>query len=526
MNYLPLMTEEEVQYICSVIPKNDTIIYFQHNPKEFAKICPGFRARSISRFNISKLLFRYHNRSFISFFIENQIRDWLSQIEDHVEKCIENGDSIDLAYINTLPFSFFADNVALYFKLIGEEPTEEYIAILVSAVRVVKKVIEEQDKLKATLKSKEVDVNQLKLDLNSSILELKNTEVKLKKSLAEIKALKRTIAELGKLKTDVLNSEEVITTLRTKVQQQEETIQGLRAELSISKDNRKQLEAQINAELENQHAEKFAKQKAAQSMCPKNMDEFKDYLGYNLENIGLSTASEYYSLLKEYLSYILFQGIPILINRNVGITLMKCVANTIIGTPDVNILVFKNDISEQEIDEFLSSGKRIVCLDNFIGNYNETKLLPLFDNHKNKIIFLTIAYDRTLSFVPDEFLKYCSYLNLNRIGALTRKVELTEDPSTIEEIEAVSQRIKTDLRYSSLLREILGEFSVSQNLIEHKCAYITNEQDLCGALAFDILPYCIDVMQISPYNTSERLIKYVGRSGRCKYKNLFKGWFV
>ena len=40
MNYLPLMTEEEVQYICSVIPKNDTIIYFQHNPKEFAKICP------------------------------------------------------------------------------------------------------------------------------------------------------------------------------------------------------------------------------------------------------------------------------------------------------------------------------------------------------------------------------------------------------------------------------------------------------------------------------------------------------
>ncbi|MPN07836.1 hypothetical protein SDC9_155108 [bioreactor metagenome] len=169
---------------------------------------------------------------------------------------------------------------------------------------------------------------------------------------------------------------------------------------------------------------------------------------------------------------------------------------------------------------------RVVCLDNFIGNFNETELLPLFDKHRNKIIFLTVAYDRTLHFIPDEFLKYCHYLNLNRIEALSINAELTEDPSTVEEIEGVSQRVNPDSRYSLLLSEILSEFGIGQSLVVYKSAYISNEQDLCRTLVFDILPYCIDVLQVAPYNASERFIKYAGDAGRCPYKNLIKGWFA
>ncbi len=139
---------------------------------------------------------------------------------------------------------------------------------------------------------------------------------------------------------------------------------------------------------------------------------------------------------------------------------------------------------------------------------------------------MTIAYDRTLYFVPNEFLRYCHYLNLNRIHAMLVDVELTEDPSIIDEIETVTPEVYSDSRYSPLLREILGEFGVRQSLVEYKCAYISNEQDLCRTLAFDVLPYCIDVLQIAPYNTSERFVKYAGDSGRCSYKNLFKGWFA
>lgn len=527
MKYLPVLTEEEVRYICSVVPQKDTVIYFKNNPKEYAKICPGFRANSIiTHIDISKLLFKHRNRGFVSFFIEKHIRDWLTQIQENMEKCIENGESKDLAYIHTLPFCFFSGNVALYFKLIGEEHPEEFIAILASSVTVINKVTEEQDKLQATLKSKESDLNQLQLELNSNSIKLKNIVGKYKKSLVETQTLKCTIAELERLKTAIQNSEEVITTLNSKIQEQKETIQGLRAELSVTKDIRKQLEAQIRSELENQQYEKFAKQEETQKpMRPIDMDEFKDYLGYNLENIGLRTDSEYYSLLKEHLSCILFQGIPILINRGVGMTLMKCISNALVGTTNVKILVFKNDISEQLIDEFLSSDERIVCLDNFIGNFNETKLLPIFDKHKNKVIFLTVAYDRTLCFVPDGFLKYCHYLNLNRIGAFSINAELTEDPSTVEEIEVITQMVIPNSRYSLMLREVLMELSIRQSLVVHKCAFISNEQDLCCSLAFDVLPYCIDVLQIAPYRTSEHLNKYAGDSGKCLYKNLLKRWF-
>lgn len=527
MSYLPLLTEDEARYICSVIPQKDTIAYFQHNPKEFAKICPGFRASAITRLDVGNLLYRHRDRGFVSFFIEEHISDWLSQIQEHVARCIEDGDNKDLAYIHTLPFCFFAGNVALYFKLIEDEHSDEYIAILSSAVKAIKETTDEQEKLQATLRSKENDVKRLQLELNSTISDFKNAEAKLKERLIEVKALKRAITDLEKLKTDVQNGEDIITALRTKIQEQERTTQELRAELYAVKDNYQQFEVQVRAEIEKEQTTKAAKREMNQKpICPKDMEEFKDYLGYNLENIGVPIDSEYYFLLKEHLSSILFQGIPILINRGVGITLMKCIANALIGTSNVKALTFKNGLSIQVIDDFLSADGRVVCLDNFIGNFNETELIPLFNKYRNKIIFLTVAYDRTLYFVPEEFLKYCHYLNLNRIEALSFNAELTEDPSTVEEIEGVSQRGNPDSRYSLLLREMLGEFEVGQSLAVYKSDYISNEQDLCRALAFDVLPYCIDVLQVAPYNASERLIKYAGDAGRCPYKNLFKGWFA
>ena len=49
--------------------------------------------------------------------------------------------------------------------------------------------------------------------------------------------------------------------------------------------------------------------------------------------------------LKEHLSKILFQGIPILVNRATGINIMRCVANTLIGQSTINTLVYNDEIS-------------------------------------------------------------------------------------------------------------------------------------------------------------------------------------
>ena len=49
MKYLPSMTENEIRYVCSVIPLQDSVRYFKHNPKDFAKVMPVIRATSLKR---------------------------------------------------------------------------------------------------------------------------------------------------------------------------------------------------------------------------------------------------------------------------------------------------------------------------------------------------------------------------------------------------------------------------------------------------------------------------------------------
>ncbi|TCL62317.1 hypothetical protein EDC14_102661 [Hydrogenispora ethanolica] len=526
MNYLSQLIKDELRYICLVVPYQDTIAYFSKNPKQFVKIRPGFRVKAISKDMASELLFDFSSKPFISYFIEKHISDWLSQIKKHYNNRIEAGDSKDVAFLNTLPFCFFAENVGLYFKLINEEYSEEYIALMGAAIKSIKEVTDERDRLSKELKTRDSDIRNLHTELNSAKLELDRTRTESNKRLSEIDAFKIKLAGLQGLRIAASKDKQKIDSLENEIITYEETIKELRIELDERKVSSSQLEEQIRKELERLQTAKVNEQQSIKApKCPSDINEFKDYLGYNLENIGVPDVT-YYALLKEHLSKILFQGIPILVNRSTGINVMNCVANALIGRPTINTLVFNKDISAEEVNRFLSLDGRIVCLDNFLGNFNETELLPLFEKHRDKIVFLTVAYDRTIHYISKEFLRYCHYLNVNRIKALTVNVALTEDPSTIVEVDFDPQWASAENRYSKLLREVLRELEFPQSLIEQKCAAVFDEQDLCRLLAFDVLPYCIDVLQIAPYTASERLLKYAGDTGRCSHKELFKEWFA
>lgn len=394
MNYLPLLTEDEIRYVCSVIPRIRVSDYFRHNPKEFAKICPGFRPNAISRLNVADLLFRNRNNGFVSSFIEKNISIWLRQIQEYLDQCMEESNSKDVAYIQTLPQSFFAENVALYFKLIEEEHPEPYISLLSSAVMEAKKVLEEQEELKTEVASKDKDIERLQSELRSIAAALKNSKAKQSEHAAEIKSLKQAVVNADELNAVIRNKEENIAELTSEVQALKQTEKELKSELAEAQDNQRQLEAEIRAKLEKQQTENIKKQVAvSKPLRPLDMDEFKEYLGYNLKDIGASTPIDCFLLLKQHLCDILFQGMPIIINRGTGGSLMKCIANTLIGNTDVSALTYSKDISAQEIEAFLSADERVVCLDNFIGNYNETEMLALLEQHRSKIIFLTLAYD-------------------------------------------------------------------------------------------------------------------------------------
>jgi hypothetical protein len=521
------MTEDEVRYVCSIIPLQDSVGYFKQYPKEFAKIMPGFRATSLkTQEQVAGILFKGRNQRFVSSFLEKHISRWLDEISDAISEEINDGNSREIALLQTLSHCFFIDNIELYFKLTGAEYSEEFIAILSASIRLIKDSYVELECTKSLLDAKTSVFDRKESELERVQSELDKNIIKLNERFAEIKALKSNIDDFEKMKTIINAHEQTIEKLEKTVQQRDEYIQKLKSYLSEANDKQLQLEEKIR-EIENRWASNYMTQETTRKpKCPKKIDDFKEFLGYNLENIGVSANEDYYRLLKDYLSEILFQGKPVIISRSVVFSLIKCISNTLVKTQSVSILTFTSDITEETIDVFLSQDKRIICLDNFIGNYNETILLSICDRHKDKIIFLSVAYDRTLCYVPIELMKYCHYLNLNRISAFTDNKVLTEDPSIVDEVEISDLTVTPNPKWAPFLQEMLDALGIQGALSAHKSSLVADESSLCRILAFDVLPYCVDVLKIAPFTLSERLVKYAGESGRCPYKNLLRRWFA
>jgi len=498
------------------------------NHKEFVKIRPGFRMNkaSLAKLDISNLLFRYRNRGFIEFFIDKIVGDWLDQIREHYNKCLDDGDSTEIALVNTLPFCFFADNIKLYFKLIHEEHSDEALLLLEASVKKLKENGEKIESQEKELESKEANENELRGMIEANRISAEDMRQRLAQVEGNIKNLRNKDKEINVLKLEIEKKTNEIERMREENDDQRKTIHELKLELTNTANSIQLLEEQIRADVALQNEEnKRMLIMASNPKRPVDIDDFVDHLQYNFESLGISPRETYLSLLKTHLSCILFEGMPIAINRLSGLPLMRCVSNSIIGSPDVETLCFRDGLSIKEIEDFMFSAGRILCLDNFIGNFNETALIPLFDSHKGQIVFLTYSYDRMLNYMSGEFLKYVQHLNLNRIKAFNNPAMLTEDPSVMEESEYVSQMPRLDNRYSQLLGEILSELGYLRSITEYLCATIADEKDLCRKLAFDILPYCVDVLHISPYNTSARLNKYAGTSGRCPEKDLLRRWF-
>ena len=551
MSYLTKMTDEELQYICDVIPYEDVQGYFRHNPKQFGKIRPGFRVTSVTKDNAAKILYATKSSHFVSSFLEKHISIWLSEIEAHISACMEDGDSLDMAYAHTLPHSFFSENYSLFFKLIEKEKSEDYLDLLRELVLMVSKEKERSkhdDVLMQTNTDSEPTCIAEQTQIINMLTELLSekeqecadltAEVQQTRTLRIALSSERSLSQLLMDDNDAL-SDHVNSVEETLAQKQKdlelledrlaEATQELREaeiRLAVAIQEKQDIEnATHEAEAQGRIHSALIVRKTAQSLCPERGEEFKEYLGYNLQSIGVPMTEGYFDLLIDHVFSTLFCGMPILISSAVGHNIARCVANALIGAGDIDILPFTEKIGADEIKYFLNRSGRIVLFDGFIGNYNEMQLLPIVSQYRDKIIFLTFSYERTLQYIPVDFLIYCQYLNVNRVGALSVPAEITEDPSTFKEHEISCRRTANDNRFQKIGREIMQECGFTKKLIERLCLQITNEQELCQILMFSILPYCADVLGISPYNVSQRLQKYAGQAGRCPHKALMLRWF-
>ena len=76
-----------------------------------------------------------------------------------------------------------------------------------------------------------------------------------------------------------------------------------------------------------------------------------------------------------------------------------------------------------------------------------------------------------------------------------------------------------------LCREIMNELGYPPVVVAALSEKMTSEEKLVEYLAFSIIPYSIEAYGVSPYNTSERLGRYAGFSGKCAHKDLLLGWY-
>ena len=175
MNYLSLLTKEEVNALCGVISGKTIRKLFIENPKEFGKIKPGFRANKISEDEAVSLASQNVNRSFLKFFLNKYTEGLLEYGEHNISALKLQGHVEEQAIAETLADSPFNGHIELYFKLVGRSVDKEYIDDIKERILALKnkdETLSSNDTEKVSSKQKISELEQKVTELNLQITDL------------------------------------------------------------------------------------------------------------------------------------------------------------------------------------------------------------------------------------------------------------------------------------------------------------------------------------------------------------------
>lgn len=565
MNYLEKLTNDDLKYICEVIPSNSVKGYLKKYNKHFHKIKPGFRPETLNMEEIFEILYKNHSEPFISDFINNYISEEIKKIKSSFSKNLNYGIDENTALIISLSDNFFNFNIPLYFKLTEKEVSQDYLNILSSAVKYSATLMKENKKISEDLRASDKNISQLTNELKK----FKSKNSRLTSKLDELKELEKEnsnyIKEIQVLEKVEKDDEKLASKYIKEMERLKNTIEYLKNELKSPKFNpedfisKEEYQEKINSlksgyysalsenilEIENLKAKKliierelktikekfnfdnFIEDDLSHPLRPKDMDEFEDFFKFNIESMGLATNDKYYDLFLRYIESILFSGLPILIKQNAGINLAKILSNTLSGGKAFISINISNSTELFEIDNFLKNiDDRILVINNLIGSGRELEILPLLLSHKNKIIILTYLYDRSLYYLPKDILAYVKYINLNSCKAFSRDIYLDEDPSVIEELPYVPEKRDSYLhkKNNDLFNRIGKDFGFEENLTLLLDINIDDGEFLDCLLIFFLLPYARDVLKINPYENSLELQRYLEDDNIFYYKDIILEW--
>lgn len=528
MNDFSILTDEEFGIICAAIPHGITVGYFKKNSKAFSRIRPGFRAAAMKPEEIVKLMVKYRQNGFISSFVERIVKDWLAEISNAIADYQKDGETEISASIWALSKSYFADNNSAYFKLVETEFSDDDITLIQAIIVLIKdyetKLYEIEDKLNKSLQ----EIDECKRANKTA--DSKNKR-QLEESAIQIRRLKERVDELKKAESLYREAQDELEKSKKDIERLNrinastiEKMAALQSEIEKINKEKAELEVLARKKLEDERKEELlAAKDFTKPLRPVDIDEFLDYLCYNLESIGVKNESNLpiKDLLSFYIADTSFCGKPIVCDKVMSEALSGCIANALVGTCDVSRICFTADISEKSLREFLISSGRIIVIDNFLGNFNETVLFSIIDNYRNKIIFLTYSYSKTLKFISEELFAFCNFIGATKVPALFAGSKTDEDPSAFDEEEYDPEWVYYGNRYETILRNILKELNYCEKVVNTKTLNISDERKMCEILVFDVIPYCFEVRTINPLNYSRTLQKYMQKS---HYSRLLERW--
>lgn len=545
---LGIFSEEELEYIISVIPRARVIAYLQKNSKEFAKIKPGFRASALPDGQLFPLLYKelQKGNGFIVTLVVGFLKSSVQEIADAYQtECKKRDETTALIY--TLNLCYFRNRLNIYFKLVNQEISQTEIDKLVAAMDILQESIDQQKQMKNNLDEKDEQI--LSLERNLSVLvadkerwkQEKETmvalndelQVEMKTCLEQNKKLQNEIARCLDLNKGL---QDHIDENRASLLHKDTKIQELsRENESLSNQLAEQIEQNHRSlqEIEKlEHA--LAEQKALPiqhlandnivtsssniSKCyiPADIEEFQELISYYIEDSGITDGKE---LLTSYIIKVAFSGKPIVGGRQDCRFLVRCLSSILTNGKSFT-LDFSDEITIDDICNALNNDCRIVYFDNFIGNFNETVLYSILEKYHNKIVVVSAMFDRTFNYIGIEFLSLCHYFNISRLNYQT---EINFDPTNLEEKEHVPTKEILQNAPTASLKSILRDLNFKKRIGQSLLINIETHDDAIAMLVFCIIPFLIDVNGVNPLVGSEKLSTYCEKN---RNRNLVEQWFA
>ena len=202
---LTKLDRSEISYICELITPQIIRQFFKKESRFFNRIKPGYRASNLSDKEAIKLLCSNATDGVAANLIIGFLNSKLAEINEYCADLEKQGYPHEKAKMITLSKSLFLDRVGLYFKICGEEYSEEYIALAEEMVAFFKSYDENNDE-----PSKNAPDSEELTKLRQEVSELTQLNEELQQTIHEKNSEylqgQQTIQELTD-KFDVLNDE-------------------------------------------------------------------------------------------------------------------------------------------------------------------------------------------------------------------------------------------------------------------------------------------------------------------------------